>query len=175
MKRVELKVLHGLYFSRESVGDAPPFKATEVYWLANKSFKEGKDNWRAENGQLQTLEAEGDQALDRHTKTLAEVNKILAYLQSKGYITYQRNGPEFFNISVTGSGADIARDADTPWGRANICYKDHKTGILGLIITILISVATAYVTTTIKNHTDTATSSQHSNAKPTHGLLKLEK
>lgn len=152
MRKSELKVLHGLHYIREVVNDSLPFSADEIYWLTKHSFKEGK-KWRAKNS-LNKLEAEGADYLEKHAKTSFEVNKILSYLQSKGYITYQKHS-NFFRVAVTGSGADIAREADTGCGRINIWYKEHKTGILGLIITVLISVITSYATTTISKHTDT--------------------
>ena len=104
------------------------------------SFREGA-NWQ-KDGKLQSLESKVDKHLASIGATSAAAARPLAYLQGHGYIKYEKE-LGWFLIEVTASGADIARELHTLWGRANILYKQHKDGVLWFLATVLVSLLTA--------------------------------
>ena len=62
MNKTEAKILHGLYFHREMIGEEMIYSAAEINWLANVSFGEA-NNWQNSEGHLQSLETENDDYL----------------------------------------------------------------------------------------------------------------
>lgn len=144
MNQEEARLLHGLYYHREIVGEELPFTAAELNWLVNTSIPEGK-KWKGEGGKLKSLESDADDYLAGIGATSAAASRPLAYLQSHGYIRYKK-GSNFLRIAVTGAGADVARELDTFWGRVNLLYKRHKDGVLWLLATVLVSLITTLVT-----------------------------
>jgi len=150
LNKKEKLLLHGLYNNRQIVNDDLIYSSNELYWLLNKSFKETR-KWRGEDGRLKTDEiiADNDYLVGIGSTKYA-VEKPLSYLEAAGFISYQKSDITY-RISITGIGVDMARDLSTLWGRTNIYYKKYKDGILGLIITILVSLVTALLTTSLAN------------------------
>lgn len=144
MNKEESRILHGLYHHREIVGEELPYSAGEINWLANTPIPKGK-LWLGEDGKLKSLETEAENYLASIGATSAAAGRPLAYLQAAGYITYKKDS-NLFRIAVTGSGADLARELDSFWGRMNVLYKNNKDGLLWLIATVLVSLITTLVT-----------------------------
>jgi hypothetical protein len=144
MNKEESRILHGLYYHREIVGEELPYTAGEINWLANRPISKGRE-WLGIDGKPKSLETENENYLASIAATSAAASRPLAYLQSMGYITYRKDA-NFFRISVTGTGADFARELNTFWGRANILYMKHKNGVLWFLATVLISVVTTLLT-----------------------------
>ena len=144
MNQDEARILHGLYFHREIVGEDMIYTAAEINWLAITPIPKTR-NWQNDDGKLKLAKSEGADYLAEVSATSAAAARPLAYLQACGYITYQKNGGHF-QITVTGYGADLARELNTFWGRVNIKYKQHKDGVLWFIATVLVSVVTTLVT-----------------------------
>jgi hypothetical protein len=144
MNKEEAQILHGLYYHREIVGEELPYSAAELNWLVITPIPKGR-SWAGEDGKLKSIETETDDYLSSIGATSAAAARPLAYLQASGYITYRKDSG-FFRVAVTGSGADLARELDTFWGRANILYKKHKDGVLWLLATVLVSLITTLIT-----------------------------
>lgn len=144
MNSEEARVLHGLYFHREMIGEAMFYSAGEINWLAKTPLPHGR-TWEGRDGKLQALESKADDYLASIGATSAASEKPLAYLQAVGYITYTKDSGGF-RIKVTGRGADLARELDTTLGRINLLYKKHKDGVIWFLATVLVSLITTLVT-----------------------------
>lgn len=144
MNKIEAQILHGIYHHREMVGEDMPFTASEINWLINSCIPITK-NWQDKNGKLKTLEEKNEDYLASIGATSAAAIRPLSYLQEAGYINYKKDH-NYIRISVTGKGADVARELDTKLGRANLFYKNHKNGLLWFMATILVSIITTLIT-----------------------------
>jgi hypothetical protein len=72
----------------------------------------------------------------------------VVHLQQKNYLEHDEPlSDSDLRIRLTADGFELARKLDSVWGTANYLYQQHKDGILGLVLTILVSVVTAYITT----------------------------
>ena len=87
---------------------------------------------------------------------IASLNQVvlaksyIGHLSQKGYVDYDSTmSGENVRTRLTAPGFELARSLDSFWGTVNYFYKQHKDGILGLVITILVSVVTAYITTVL--------------------------
>jgi len=144
MNKEEEQILHGLYYDRQVVGEEMIYAAKEINWLANTPISKGRE-WRNSDGKCKSIEEKKEDWLASICATGAVALKRLSYLQTSGYITFKKEG-DYFRITVTGSGADLARELDTFWGRRNIQYKKHKDGVLWFIATVLVSLITTLIT-----------------------------
>lgn len=140
MNKEEERILHGLYYHREIVGEEMIYSASEINWLKNTSIRNGR-KWKGEDGRLKSIEIPNEDYLASIGATSAAAKRPLAYLQEAGYITYKKDA-NYFRIAVTGTGADLAREFDTFWGRANLRYKRHKNGVLWFLAASLIFIIT---------------------------------
>jgi hypothetical protein len=151
----EKKILYGLYYNREIVGEEVPYSPSEINWLIKFPLKKGKE-WRGNDGKLQSIYNKNDNYLESISSTSAASERPLAYLQEAGYIRYKKDS-NLFRIAVTGKGADIARDLDTKVGRLNLWYKNNKEGVLWFITTALISMITAVLVSIIIKYINNGT------------------
>lgn len=111
MNKEEERILHGLYYHREMIGEEMMFTASEINWLKNTSIPNGR-KWKGEDGRLKSIEIPNEDYLASIGATSAAAKRPLAYLQEAGYITYKKDA-NYFRIAVTGTGADLARELDT--------------------------------------------------------------
>jgi hypothetical protein len=70
----------------------------------------------------------------------------LRYLQYRRLITYARRSDGMLYAAVTFAGADRAIRLHTRRGRMDLWYREHRDGVFGMSITVLISVVTALIT-----------------------------
>jgi len=145
MNKQEARIIHGLYFHREMVGESIPYSANEIAWLAQVKIPETR-NWQKADGKLHSVENKSDDYLASVGATSAAAQRPLRYLHETGFIQYQTEHGQL-RISVTAAGADIARELDTWYGRANLLYKNHKEGLLWFLATVLVSLITSYIAT----------------------------
>ena len=143
MNSDEAKILHGLYFHRQMIGEELHYSAGEIRWLTLHSFGEGKE-WQRPDGTLNSFESGPDHQLALIGATSADAQRPVTYLLAAGYITCKNSVG--FRISVTAAGADLARELDSWLGRLNVLYKKHKDGVVWLTATVLVSLVTALVT-----------------------------
>lgn len=140
-----MKILHGIYFHREMVGEPICYSAPELNWLVHASFSQGR-KWQ-KDGKLQTLNGPHDDYLAQIGAVSAAAERPIRYLLSSGYI--RRTAGPGFRISVTVKGADLARALDTRAGRLNFWYSRHKGDVVQVLVAAAISVIVSVVTTVI--------------------------
>jgi hypothetical protein len=143
MNKEEKRILHGLYYHREMIGEEMMFTASEINWLKKTPIPKGR-KWKGEDGRLKSIEIPNENYLASISATSAAATRPLAYLQEKGYITYKKEA-HYFRIAVTVAGADLARELNTFWGRKNITYKEHKDGVLWFLALGLLSLIVAFL------------------------------
>ena len=140
----EDRILHGLYFQREAIDDDVRVSGEQILWLAMHPLADG-ESWERE-GQLQSVDtAEFPEAI-RDKLIAAKLELPLRYLQYRRLIKFVKNRDATITVSVTFAGADRAIRLHSKRGRADLWYREHKDGILGMGITVLISFSTALAT-----------------------------
>jgi len=140
----EDRILHGLYYYRENIDEDVQVSSDELLWLAMHPLRDG-DAWY-KNGKLQALNA-GEFPEDIRAKLLtAKLELPLRYLQYRRLIKYARRSDGMLYAAVTFAGADRAIRLHTRRGRLDLWYRENKEGIVGVTITVLISLVTALIT-----------------------------
>ena len=67
-------------------------------------------------------------------------------MQYRRLITYARRSDGMLYAAVTFAGADRAIRLHSRRGRMDLWYREHRDGVFGLAITVLISAITALIT-----------------------------
>jgi hypothetical protein len=140
----EDRILHGLYYHRESIDEDVLVSGEQVLWLAMHPLHEG-EAWNKE-GQLQSVDTSAFSDDVQSKLVTAKLELPLRYLQYRRLIKYTGRNDATLSIAVTFAGADRAIRLHTRRGRLDLWYREHKDGILGLITTVLVSLATALIT-----------------------------
>jgi hypothetical protein len=140
----EDRILHGLYFYRESIDEEVPVSGEQVLWLAMHPLREG-EAWHKE-GQLQSVDTSAFPAEVQSKLVTAKLELPLRYLQYRRLIKYSARSDATFSIAVTFAGADRAIRLHTRRGRMDLWYQEHKDGILGMMATVIVSFVTALIT-----------------------------
>jgi len=139
----EDRILHGLYYYRESMDEEVPVTGEEVLWLAMHPLREG-GSWNKE-GRLQSVDTSAFPDEIRSKLVTAQLELPLRYLQYRRLVKYTRRNDATLSIAVTFAGADRAIRLHTRRGRMDLWYREHKDGILGMVTTIVVSFVTALV------------------------------
>jgi hypothetical protein len=140
----EDRILHGLYYYRESIDEDMQVSGDELLWLAMHPLRDGAAWYK--DGILQSLNA-AEFPEDIRSKLLtAKLELPLRYLQYRRLIKYARRSDGMLYAAVTFAGADRAIRLHTRRGRLDLWYRENKDGIVGVTITVLISLVTAVVT-----------------------------
>ncbi len=140
----EDRILHGLYYYRENIDENVQVTSEQLLWLAMHPLNEG-EAWNNE-GKLQSMDA-GEFPEEIRAKLItAKLELPLRYLQYRRLITYARRSDGMLYAAVTFAGADRAIRLHTRRGRMDLWYREHRDGILGVSITVLISFLTALIT-----------------------------
>ena len=103
------------------------------------------------DGKLQSLDASEFPEDVRAKLITAKLELPLRYLQYRRLITYARRSDGMFYAAVTFAGADRAIRLHTRRGRMDLWYREHRDGIIGVTITVLISLITALITVIVTN------------------------
>ncbi len=140
----EDRILHGLYYHRESIDEEMLVGTEEVLWIAMHPLREG-DTWNRE-GQLQSVDTSAFPAEVQSKLVTAKLELPLRYLQYRRLIKYTRSNDSMLLIAVTFAGADRAIRLHTRRGRMDLWYREHKDGILGLVTTAFVAFVTAVIT-----------------------------
>jgi hypothetical protein len=140
----EDRVLHGLYYYRESIDEDVQLSGDEILWLAMHPFREG-DAWH-NKGELQAVDATEFPEEIRAKLLTAKLELPLRYLQYRRLIKFSQRSDGLYVVSVTFAGADRAIKLHTRRGRVDLWYREHKEGALGIAITALVSLLTALTT-----------------------------
>jgi hypothetical protein len=140
----EDRILHGLYYYRESIEEDVPVTGEQILWLAMHPLREG-EAWHKE-GRLQSVDASAFPAEVQSKLVTAKLELPLRYLQYRRLIKYSGRSDATLSIAVTFAGADRAIRLHTRRGRMDLWYREHKDGILGLMTTVIVSLVTALIT-----------------------------
>ena len=140
----EDRILHGLYYYRENIDEDVQVSSDELLWLAMHPLRDG-DAWH-KNGELQALKASEFPEDIRAKLLTAKLELPLRYLQYRRLIKYARRSDGMLYAAVTFAGADRAIRLHTRRGRLDLWYRENKDGIVGVSITVLISLVTALLT-----------------------------
>jgi hypothetical protein len=140
----EDRILHGLYYYRENIEEDVQVTIEQLLWLAMHPLREG-DAWRRD-GKLQSLDASAFPDDVRAKLLTVKIELPLRYLQYRRLITFARRSDGTIYAAVTFAGADRAIRLHTRRGRLDLWYREHRDGILGVTITVLISLITALIT-----------------------------
>lgn len=140
----EDRILHGLYYYRENIEEDVQVTIEQLLWLAMHPLREG-DAWRRD-GKLQGLDASAFPDDVRAKLLTVKIELPLRYLQYRRLITFARRSDGTIYAAVTFAGADRAIRLHTRRGRLDLWYREHRDGILGVTITVLISLITALIT-----------------------------
>ena len=132
-----------MYYYRENIDEEVPLTGEQVLWLAMNPLREG-ESWNRE-GQLQSVDTSAFPDDIRSKLITAKLELPLRYLQYRRLIKYTQRGDATLSIAVTFAGADRAIRLHTRRGRMDLWYREHKDGILGMIITVLVSIVTALI------------------------------
>jgi hypothetical protein len=140
----EDRILHGLYYYRENIDEDVQVSSEQLLWLAMHPLREG-DAWHKE-GKLQSLDVSAFPEEVRAKLITAKLELPLRYLQYRRLITYARRSDGMLYAAVTFAGADRAIRLHTRRGRMDLWYREHRDGVVGIGITILIAFITALMT-----------------------------
>jgi hypothetical protein len=140
----EDRILHGLYYHREAIDEDLQVTGEQILWLAMHPLQEG-GAWE-EGGQLQSLDLGQFPAEILPKLIAAKLELPLRYLQYRRLIKYVKQRDATIVVAVSFAGADRAIRLHSRRGRVDLWYKENKDGILGLLITALISSVTAMLT-----------------------------
>ncbi len=140
----EDRILHGLYYYRENIDEDVQVSGEQLLWLAMHPLREG-EAWHRD-GKLQSLDTSAFPEEVRGKLITAKLELPLRYLQYRRLITYARRSDGMFYAAVTFAGADRAIRLHTRRGRMDLWYREHRDGVLGMSITVLISLITALLT-----------------------------
>jgi hypothetical protein len=140
----EDRILHGLYYYRENIDEDVQVSGEQLLWLAMHPLREG-EAWHRD-GKLQSLDASVFPEEVRAKLITAKLELPLRYLQYRRLITYARRSDGMFYAAVTFAGADRAIRLHTRRGRMDLWYREHRDGVFGMSITVLISLITALLT-----------------------------
>jgi hypothetical protein len=140
----EDRILHGLYYYRESIDEDLSVSDEQVLWLSMNPLRDG-DAWSKE-GLPQSVDTSAFPA-EIHTKLVtAKLELPLRYLQYRRLIRFTKRNDSTLSIAVTFAGADRAIRLHTRRGRMDLWYREHKDGILGMVTTVFVSLVTALLT-----------------------------
>ena len=140
----EDRILHGLYYRREDIDEEVTVSGEQLLWLAMHQLRDG-DGWSKE-GRPQSFDASTVPAEIQSKLVTAKLELPLRYLQYRRLIKYTERSDGTFCVAVTFAGADRAIRLHTRRGRMDLWYREHKDGILGVAITVIVSFATALIT-----------------------------
>jgi hypothetical protein len=140
----EDRILHGLYYHRETIDEDVQVTGEQILWLAMHPHAQGA-TWEKDE-QLQSLDT-SDFPIEIQAKLVtAKLELPLRYLQYRRLIKYTKGHDATFCVSVTFAGADRAIRLHSRRGRLDLWYREHKDGIIGITTTVLVSLVTALIT-----------------------------
>lgn len=140
----EDRILHGLYYYRESIDEEVQVSGEQVLWLAMHPLREG-EAWNKED-RPQSVDATAFPADVQSKLVTAKLELPLRYLQYRRLIKYSGRSDATLSIAVTFAGADRAIRLHTRRGRMDLWYREHKDGIFGVVVTVFVSLVTAVIT-----------------------------
>jgi hypothetical protein len=143
-RKDEDRILHGLYYYRESIDEEFTVTDEQMLWLVAHSYADG-NNW-CKDGQLQSFDSSVVPVEIRDKLFTSKFELPLRYLQHRRLIKYTKARDGTLSLAVTFAGADRAIRLHTRLGRMDVWYQERKDGFLGLVTTIIVALVTALIT-----------------------------
>jgi hypothetical protein len=140
----EDRILHGLYYQHQAIDEDISLSGEQVLWLAMNPLRDG-ESW-SKDGVPQSFDTSIVPDEIKSKLLAAKLELPLRYLQYRRLIRYAKRGDATLSIAVTFAGADRAIRLHTRRGRLDLWYREHKDGILGLAMTVIVAFLTALVT-----------------------------
>ena len=140
----EDRILHGLYYYRESIDEEVSVIRDQLLWLAMHPLREG-DAWLKDE-QLQSVDTSLFPDEIQAKLTTAKLELPLRYLQYRRLIKYTPRADGTIWVAVTFAGADRAIRLHTLPGRLDLWYREQKDGIFGIVTTVFVACLTAVIT-----------------------------
>jgi hypothetical protein len=140
----EDRILHGLYFLRETIDQDIRVSGEQILWLAMHPLREGLA-WERE-GMIQALDTEEFPLEIRAKLIAAKLELPLRYLEYRRLIKLTRHRDATLSIAVSFAGADRAIRLHSRRGRMDLWYKEHKDGMVGLLLSAFVAFVTAICT-----------------------------
>lgn len=130
------KILKGIYLHIRAANKDIPLSADELFWL----FKNDPKKWKKGD---KFQKNEGSQRFDN----VSFVERELSLLKAKSYLDFERPKAleKNFKITILPMGICRAQQLSTILGCVDLFYRDNKSGIFGIVLTILISATTSLV------------------------------
>jgi len=146
----EDRILHGLYYYRESIDEDVVVTGEQILWLAMHPLREG-DAW-SKDGSLQSVDTSVFPDEIQAKLTTAKLELPLRYLQYRRLVKYARRSDGKIAVAVTFAGADRSIRLHTLLSRMDLWYSEHREGVFGIATTVVVSCLTALITTVILLH-----------------------
>jgi hypothetical protein len=141
--RFEKNLLQGLHQEQPAAGTWAKYHPCELRWLDGKSVRQVK-RWRRDNPAHGLRRWPETQHLtlhdmEREKKSCEHIMPAVSQLLGMGLIASSSPPTPNFELTLTAQGVDVARKCSTRRGRADLWYRDHKEGLGGLLVTVLVS------------------------------------
>lgn len=146
------KILLGIVNHWPRINETISFETAELAWIIYHDL----DGWRIENG-WKKIEYSAEKGpnensyLDKPFRDRAKVAKELSILQANEFLEFDRY-PAFdmhFDVRILPKGFLRAENLSTCKGIIELWYSENKNGILGIAMTILLSIITSWITSRI--------------------------
>ena len=145
------KILLGIYNHCPRLDDSISLKTGELAWVVHH----GLDDWRQKNG-WKEVEYPADKGsnnsyMDKPLTDRSRVAKELSILQANDCIKFERPSgfDMMFKVQLLPNGLIRAEKLSSRTGRADLWYSENRNGIIGLAVTIIVSIITAWITSMI--------------------------
>lgn len=157
MNRFEMNILQGLYQEEPAAGTGAKYQVCELRWLDGKSIHQVK-RWRADTHSHSLRRWPETRHLtlpdmDRDSNCYEHIMPAVSHLVGKRLITFTNPPSRIFKLTLTAQGVDVARKCGTRRGRADLWYRDHKEGLGGLLVTVLVSGLVSFLVAIAANFT----------------------
>lgn len=144
------KILLGLYRFRPILDENLPLYTGQLAWLLDKGVK----SWISSDGiqkyeYTATKEKNETSYLDRPLRDKARVIKVLSILAAKRQVSFvsPTGFDSLFQIKLLSDGLLRGEKLDSFFGKIELFYSDNKNGIIGLLLTALVSAVVSLLTT----------------------------
>lgn len=165
-RKDEDRILHGLYYYRESLDEEFTVTNDQILWLTAHPYADGAEWYQGDD--LQSFDSSLLPAELRKKLLMSKFELPLRYLHHRRLIKLTNTADELANVSVTFAGADRAMRLHTRMGRMELWFQDNKNGLLGLVTTIAVSVVSSLATVYVTQHIQSRV------AEPTRVIYEIE-
>ena len=145
MDKAEKNLLQALYSNENRPNQFKEYPYAAIRWLDGKSVRKVR-GWIDRDGRFNCYNS-FDAHRDGHRDRLSPKFKAIEWirvLEGEGLVSTSMEGEETIRVALTYRGIIYARNCSTAWGRLNLIYEERKYGIMGILITILVSATTSF-------------------------------